>query len=88
MAALEDLQPKNIPATIRTSGCCCKFSDEDKDYGDIMRVTGRDTNGIPRVYGEGENADVAETDALREAKEYVRRRPETGPLSAWTFSDE
>lgn len=51
-----------------------------------MRVIGFDPNGIARVYGENENTDIAETMYHEEAKEYVRRRRDTGPLSQWTFN--
>jgi hypothetical protein len=50
-----------------------------------MRVTGFDPNNIPRVWAEHSSADVAETMCKEEAQEYVRRRPDTGPLSQWTF---
>ena len=51
-----------------------------------MRFTGYDPNGIARVYGESDNADVAETMCLEEATSYVRRRPDTGPLARWSFT--
>ena len=51
-----------------------------------MRYTGFDRNGIARVYAENANPDVAETACKDEAMAYVRRRPDTGPLSAWTFT--
>jgi hypothetical protein len=51
-----------------------------------MRYTGFDGNGIARVYAEHENQDVAETMCKDEARNYVKRRPDTGPLSNWTFT--
>ena len=51
-----------------------------------MRFTGFDPNGIARVYGEHSSADVAETMCKEEAMNYVRRRPDTGPLDRWAFT--
>jgi len=51
-------------------------------------IRGYDCNGIPRVYGEHSNLDVAETMCKEEAIEYVKRRPDTGPLSKWIFMNE
>lgn len=53
-----------------------------------MRYTGYDRNGIARVWGEHENTDVAETVCRQEAYEYVRGRPDTGPLHRWTFTHD
>lgn len=52
-----------------------------------IRFTGYDPNGIPRVWGEGNSADIAETRAVDAAKDYVSQtpRPDVKPLSAWTF---
>lgn len=52
---------------------------------ETYEFVGKDANGIPRVFGAGPNADIAETDCVEAAREYVRRRPETGPLENWTF---
>ncbi len=53
-----------------------------------MTVTGFDVNGIPRVYGEHSNIDIAETRCREEALTYLKHRPDTGPLSKWIFMDE
>ena len=53
-----------------------------------MRFTGFDANSIARVYAEHDNTDVAETMCLDEAVAYVRRRPDTGPLSRWSFTHD
>ena len=51
---------------------------------DAIRVcVGIDGNGIERVFGEGPNFDVAETECRKAIKEYVTRRPDTGPISKW-----
>lgn len=50
--------------------------------------TGYDANNIPRVFGEHENRDVAETACREEMVAYVKRRPDTGPLSAWTITSD
>ncbi len=51
-----------------------------------MRYTGFDPNGIARVYCDDASADLAETQCKEEAANYVRRRPDTGPLDQWTFT--
>jgi hypothetical protein len=53
-----------------------------------MRFTGFDPNGIARVYAEHKNTDVAETMCHEEARDYVQRRRDTGPLSQWTFTHD
>lgn len=53
-----------------------------------VRISGYDAAGLPRVWGEHETADVAETRCRDEAAAYVRRRPDTGPLAKWTFHTE
>ena len=53
-----------------------------------MRFTGFDRNGIARVYAEHDNSDVAETMCKDEATQYVRHRPDTGPLAAWAFTHD
>lgn len=52
----------------------------------MEHYVGSDPNGIPRVYGDHRNIDVAETMCREEAATYVRRRPDTGPLSGWSFN--
>ena len=49
----------------------------------IVRYIGADKNGIPRVWGEAKQADVAYTECLRAVAEYVKRRPDTAPASDW-----
>lgn len=51
----------------------------------MTRFIGKDANGVPRVYGDGPTADIAETECRQAAAEYVRRRPDTGPLDSWTI---
>lgn len=45
-----------------------------------MRFIGYDGHGIPRVFGE------TVEEAKEEAETYVVQRPDTGPLSHWTFT--
>lgn len=52
----------------------------------LMRWTAFDANDIPRVFAEHENPDVAETMCREDVVKYIRRRPDTGPLSEWSFS--
>lgn len=53
-----------------------------------MIAVGYDPNRIQRVWAEHQNQDVAETMCIEEAQKYVRRRPDTGPLSQWVFALE
>ena len=53
-----------------------------------MRYVGYDSNGVPRVYAEHANADLAETYCREEAFKYLRRRPDCGPFAKWTFVHE
>jgi hypothetical protein len=45
-----------------------------------MRITGYDVNGVPRVYGENDTVEAALKACTEEAMDYVRKRPDTGPL--------
>jgi hypothetical protein len=53
-----------------------------------MRVIGKDAEGIARVWGDGRTHEDASHEAQMAATEYVKRRPDTGPLRAWTFHPE
>lgn len=46
---------------------------------------GHDPQGVPRVYGHDETEAGAIVQARIAAREYLRVRPDTGPLSRWTF---
>lgn len=50
-----------------------------------FEFTGFDRNGIARVWATDNNQDVAETACMDEARAYVKRRPDTGPLAGWSF---
>lgn len=50
----------------------------------VFRFYGYDNAGVPRVWGEGQTRDIAETRCLDAAKEYICGRPDTGPFSQWT----
>jgi hypothetical protein len=43
------------------------------------RIIGFDPNGIHRIYGS------TWIEAQRQARNYIRKRPDTAPLSAWRF---
>lgn len=51
-------------------------------------ITGYDVNGIPRVLWRDKNIDIAETKCKEMAVQYVKRRPDTGPLDKWIFVDD
>ena len=48
-------------------------------------AVGRDINKVQRVYAYGPTPDSAVRNAIDEAHAYLRHRPDTGPLTAWTF---
>ena len=54
----------------------------------MIRYIGFDQAGIRRVFGQDEFHQTALAFAKTEAEAYVRRRPDTGPLSGWTFTQE
>lgn len=54
----------------------------------MARYIGADKNGIPRVYGEAKQADVAYTECAQAVRGYVQRRPDTGPASSWIIEKE
>jgi hypothetical protein len=56
------------------------------DVIDQVRCTGYDKNGIARVFGTGSSHDIAETRCYEAVRDYVKRRPDTGPLSGWSFT--
>lgn len=53
-----------------------------------IRFVGTDAYAVPRVFGFGPTAELAETECWEAAKEYVARRPDAGPLSEWTVDKE
>jgi hypothetical protein len=46
---------------------------------DLERVVGVDPYGIRRIYAS------TWIEARQEARNYIRKRPDTAPLSAWRF---
>lgn len=54
----------------------------------IWRCTGYDANGIRRCFGDGIWKDESFDQCVAEAMEYVRGRPDTGPLDKWTYKFE
>lgn len=50
----------------------------------FFRYIGKDAHGTPRVYGTGFDSDTALSECVQAATEYVRMRPDTGPLSRWS----
>ena len=51
-------------------------------------IVGSDAHGIPRVYATDTNEADTYAFCRAEARDYVRRRPDTGPLSAWLFEPD
>lgn len=64
--------------------------DQDRQFEtletNMIRYTGYDQNGIARVWGQDEFHQTALGFAKDEAATYVRHRPDTGPISAWTYT--
>jgi hypothetical protein len=52
----------------------------------MLYITGYDVNGAPRVSGQHQrDLKRAEKAAKAAAIRYIAERPETGPISDWTF---
>lgn len=56
------------------------------DIIDQVRCSGFDGDGIRRVYGYGSTRDIAESRCLEAARNYVKERPDTAPLSRWSWT--
>ena len=53
-----------------------------------IKVIGYDPNNTPRVWGIDNTKQMARFQAQTEALSYVGRRPDTMPISEWTFLEE
>lgn len=51
----------------------------------MWKCIGCDPNGIPRAWGSDYTPDGAKEQCGQEAVEYIRARPDTGPLEKWQF---
>ncbi len=51
----------------------------------VYKLVGHDPGGVRRVRGCDYTEDGARDQCMQEAIEYVRGRPDAGPLSKWTF---
>lgn len=56
------------------------------DIIDQVKCIGYDVNGVRRVFGTGSTKDIAELRCVEAARDYLKGRPDTGPLSLWTWS--
>lgn len=55
----------------------------------MFRYVGYDRNGVPRVYGESLAGLVhAYGQCLQAVREYIRGRPDTGPVSSWLIEEQ
>lgn len=62
------------------------MNDQDcDDDREVFKLVGFDPNGVRRVSGCDYDLTGAREQCMQEAVEYVRGRPDTGPLSKWTF---
>ena len=52
------------------------------------KIVGLDPNSIPRVWGIDITKQMARFQAHTEALLYIERRPDTMPISEWTFLEE
>lgn len=60
----------------------------EQDCGDnreVFKLIGFDPNGVRRVRGCDYDLTGAREQCMQAAVEYVRGRPDTGPLSSWRF---
>jgi hypothetical protein len=49
----------------------------------MFKVVGYDRAGVPRTYGLGQDEYEAHAECQLAIIAYVRRRPDTGPVSSW-----
>lgn len=49
----------------------------------MHRYIGYDARGVKRIWGEGPTLEDARLSCQEAAADYVRSRPDTGPLTAW-----
>ena len=52
------------------------------------KIIGLDPNSIPRVWGIDDTKQMAKFQAQTEALHYIKERPDTMPISEWTFLEE
>ena len=52
------------------------------------KIVGLDPNSITRVWGIDNTNQMAKFQAHTEALHYIERRPDTMPISEWTFLEE
>lgn len=53
----------------------------------MFRYEGYDAHGVKRVYGEDKFDQTALGFCKEKAADYVKRRPDTGPLDLWRFEE-
>ena len=51
-----------------------------------ITCSGFDQNGVRRVFGLGYDRGTARERAVDAAFDYLRERPDTGPIAAWSFT--
>ncbi len=56
------------------------------DIIDQVRCIGYDKNGIRCAVGVGSTRDIAESRCQEVAMSYIKTRPDTGPLSEWSWT--
>ena len=51
-----------------------------------FEFVGRDGSGVPRCFGRGPTPYTAVIECRKAIVEYVRQRPDTGPVGDWTLA--
>jgi hypothetical protein len=52
------------------------------------RYVGCDAAGVPRTWGEADNSSDALNQCVIGAREYIKGRPDTGPVDRWLFEPD
>jgi hypothetical protein len=52
----------------------------------LFAFVGRSPDGARRVYGQDQDSARAMAEAFDAAREYLKQRPDCGPLTLWSFA--
>ena len=51
----------------------------------VYKLVGYDKNGVRRVWAADYDQAMAAAKCQDEVRDYIKRRPDTGPYTAWRF---
>lgn len=56
----------------------------DDTSDEWWRWIAKDPNGVPRCFTEGADQSETHSELLSAIQDYIRGRPDTGPMDKWT----